>query len=108
MNVFISENLTALKLPLLPIAPSAREAMIATAPYYRREFRENLAEDVCAAPFATNVIDAPISARYFTALAPGLKVSGLIDKLNSLIGEVLKRPKPLSPSSTENHRCEAA
>ena len=80
MNVVISENLTALKVPLLPIAPSAREAMIATAPYYRREFREKLAEDVCAAPFATDVIDAPISARYSTAPAPGLKVSGLISR----------------------------
>ena len=78
--MFISENLTARKVPLLPIAPSTREAMIATAPYYQPEFRENLAEDVCAVPFATDVIDAPISARYFTALAPGLKASGLISQ----------------------------
>ena len=80
MNAFISKDLTALTVALLPIAPSAREAMIATAPYYQPEFRENLAEDVCAAPFATDVIDAPISARYFTALAPGLKASGLISR----------------------------
>jgi two-component system, sensor histidine kinase len=31
-----------------------------------------------------------------------------VDELNALIGEVLKRPKALSPSSTENHGCEAA
>ena len=31
-----------------------------------------------------------------------------IDELNALIGNVLKRPKALSPSSTANHRCEAA
>jgi CheY-like chemotaxis protein len=31
-----------------------------------------------------------------------------VDELNSLVGEVLKRPKAPSPSSTENHRCEAA
>jgi CheY-like chemotaxis protein len=71
MNVFISENLTALKTPLPPIAPLAREAMIATTPHYQSEFREKL---------ATDVIDAPISARYFTALAPGPKASGLISR----------------------------
>jgi DNA-binding response OmpR family regulator len=31
-----------------------------------------------------------------------------VDELNVLIGEMLKRPKALSPSSTENDRCEAA
>jgi len=31
-----------------------------------------------------------------------------VDELNALIGKILKRPKALSPSSTENHRCEAA
>jgi CheY-like chemotaxis protein len=51
-----------------------------TAPYYQPEFREKLADDVCAAPFATDVIAAPIAARYFTALAPGLKASGLISR----------------------------
>jgi CheY-like chemotaxis protein len=31
-----------------------------------------------------------------------------VNELNVLIGEMLKRPKALSPSSTENHSCEAA
>jgi hypothetical protein len=30
-----------------------------------------------------------------------------VDELNVLIGEMLKRPKALSPSSTESHRNEA-
>jgi CheY-like chemotaxis protein len=80
MKSFVSKDLTALTVNLLPIAASAREAMIATTPYYQPEFRDNLAEDVCAAPFATDVIDAPISARYFTSLAPGVKASELISR----------------------------
>jgi CheY-like chemotaxis protein len=80
MNALISKDLTAPTVGLLPIAPSVREALIATAPYYPPEFRENLAEDVCASPFATDVIDAPMSARYFTALAPGLKPSELTSR----------------------------
>jgi len=61
MNALISKDLTALPVTLLSIAPPAREAMIATASYYRPEFREDLAEDVGAAPFAPDVIDALIS-----------------------------------------------
>jgi len=80
MKAFVSKDLTALTVKLLPVAPSAREAMIATTPHYQPEFSDNLAEDACAAPFATDVIDAPISARYFTSLAPGLKASGLISR----------------------------
>ena len=80
MNAFGSKDLTALTVALPPIVPSAREALIATAPYYQSEFREDLAEDVCAPPFATDGIDASISARYFTTLAPGLKATGLISR----------------------------
>jgi CheY-like chemotaxis protein len=80
MNVLISRNLTALPVPLLSIAPSAREAVIAMAPYHQPEFREKPAEDDCAAPFATDVIDAPISAGHFTALASGPKASGLTSR----------------------------
>jgi CheY-like chemotaxis protein len=91
MNAIISKDLTALTVTLLPSAASAREAMIATAPYYPLEFREKFAEDVCAAPLATDVIDAPIAARYFIARAPGLNASGLIS-----------RPAPREMPRTEN------
>jgi CheY-like chemotaxis protein len=77
MNAFGSKDLTALTVTLPPVARSAREALIATAPYYKSEIREDLAEYVCGAPFATDVIDASIAARYFTTLVSGLKAAGL-------------------------------
>ena len=80
MNAFGSKDLTALTVALPPIVPSVREALITTAPYYQSGFRENLSEDVCAAPFATDVIDASAPAKYFTTLAPGLKGTGLISR----------------------------
>jgi CheY-like chemotaxis protein len=80
MNAFISKDIPALTVALLPSAPPARKARIATAPHFQPAAREQLAEGLGAAPFATDVIDAPISARYFTALARGLKASGLISR----------------------------
>jgi CheY-like chemotaxis protein len=77
MNSIVSRDLTALTATSSPVAASAREALIVTAPYYQSEFREDLAENVGAAPFATDVIDASIAAGHFTALASGLKVSRL-------------------------------
>ena len=79
MKAFVSKDLKALTVNLLPIAASARETMIATTPY-QPEFRDSLAEDACAAPFAPDGIDALVSTRYFTALAPGVKASGLISR----------------------------
>jgi CheY-like chemotaxis protein len=78
VNAFGFKDLTGLTAALPPIVPSAHEALIATAPYDQSEFREDLAEDVCAPPFATDGIDASTSARYFTTLAPELKGTGLI------------------------------
>jgi CheY-like chemotaxis protein len=116
MNALISKDLTARAVPLLPIARSEREALIATAPYYQPELRHNLAEDACAPPFATDVIDAPISARNFTALATGLKASGLIsrpapreisrfedecqDNLTSMEGLTVESRQPYGQSKT--------
>jgi len=77
MNSIVSKDLTALTATSSPVAASAREALIGTAPYYQSEFREDLAENVGAAPFATDVIDASIAAGHFTALASGLKVARL-------------------------------
>ncbi len=51
MNPFGAKDLTALTATLSPVAPSAREALITTAPYC--EVREDRAEYVRAAPLAT-------------------------------------------------------
>jgi hypothetical protein len=50
MNPFGAKDLTALAATLSPVAPSAREALITTAPYCESEDR---AEYVRAAPLAT-------------------------------------------------------
>jgi CheY-like chemotaxis protein len=80
MKAFVSKDLTALAVNLLPIAPSARKTMIATVPYYSPEFRDDLAEDFCAAPVATDVVNTRMSARFFTTLASGLNASGPISR----------------------------
>jgi CheY-like chemotaxis protein len=77
MNPFGARDLTALAATLSPVGPSAREALIATVPYRQSEFREDLAEYVCAAPLATDVIDAAIAAGHFNAPASALKAAGL-------------------------------
>jgi CheY-like chemotaxis protein len=116
MNAFGSKELTALTVALPPIVPSARDALIATAPYYQSAFHEDLAEDVCGPPFATDGIDASISARYFTTLAPGLKATGLVyrpaprqmprteegchDDLKSVEGLAVESRRPYDQSKT--------
>jgi len=77
MNPFGAKDLTALAATLSPVGPSAREALIATAPYYQSEFREDLAEYVGATPLATDVIDAAIAGGRFNAPASALKAAGL-------------------------------
>ena len=77
MNPIGAKDLTALAATLSPVAPSAREALIATAPYYQSEIRNDLAEYVGAAPLATEVIGTAIAAVHFNAPASGLKASGL-------------------------------
>ena len=77
MNPFAAKDLTALATTLSPVAASARQALITTVPYYQSECREDLAEYVCAAPLATEVIDAAIAAGHFTAPASALKAVGL-------------------------------
>jgi CheY-like chemotaxis protein len=116
MNAFGSKVLTALTVALPPIVPSARQALLATAPDYQSEFREDLADDVCAPPFATDGIDASTSARYFTTLAPGLVGTGLIcrpaprqmrraeegcqDDLTSVEGLTVESRRPYDQSKT--------
>jgi CheY-like chemotaxis protein len=77
MNPFGAKDLTALAATLLPVSPSAREALIATVPYRQSEFREDFAEYVCAAPLATHVIDAAIAAEHFNAPASAPKAARL-------------------------------
>jgi hypothetical protein len=77
MNPFGAKDLTARAATLSPVAASAREGVITKAPYYQSEFREDLAEYVCTAPLATEVIDAAIAAGHFVAPASGLKAAGL-------------------------------
>lgn len=77
MNPFGAKDLTALAATLSPVGPSAREALIATGPYRQSEFRKDFAEYVCAAPLATDVIDAAIAAEHFNAPASALKAAGL-------------------------------
>ncbi len=75
MNPFGAKDLAALAATLSPVGWAAREALIATAPYRQSEFREDLAEYVCAAPLATD--NAAIAAGHFNAPASALKAAGL-------------------------------
>src|ERR1700716_1371104 len=77
MNPFGAKDLTALAATLSPVGRAAREALIATAPYRQAEFREGLAEYVCAAPLATDAINAAIAAGQFNAPASALKAAEL-------------------------------
>jgi CheY-like chemotaxis protein len=77
MNPSGVKDLTALAARLSPVARAAREALIATAPYRQSEFREDFAEYICAAPLATDGIDATIAAEHFNAPASALKAAGL-------------------------------
>jgi CheY-like chemotaxis protein len=75
MNPFGAKDLTGLAATLSPVGRAAREALIATAPYRQSEFREDLAEYVCAAPWATD--NAAIAAGHLKAPASALKAAGL-------------------------------
>jgi ActR/RegA family two-component response regulator len=77
MNPFGAKDLAALAATLSTVAPSARDALIATAPNYQSEIREELAEYGVAAPLATDVIDTLIAAGDFNAPASGPKAAGL-------------------------------
>ena len=77
MNPFGAKDLSALAATLSPVGRAAREALIATAPYRRSEFREDLAEYACVAPLATDAINAAIAAGRFNGPASALKVAGL-------------------------------
>src|SRR5882762_4007152 len=77
MNPFGAKDLAALAATLSPVGRAAREALIATAPYRQAEFREHLAEYACAAPLATDDINAAIAAGRFNAPASALKAAGL-------------------------------
>jgi CheY-like chemotaxis protein len=77
MNPFGAKDLTALAATLSPVRPSAREGLIATAPYRQPEFRQDFAEYICAAPLVTDVIDAAIAAEHFNAPTAALKAVGL-------------------------------
>jgi CheY-like chemotaxis protein len=72
MNPFGGKDLTALAATLSPVGRAAREALIATAPCRQSEFREDLAEYVCAAPLATDDVNAAIAAGRFNAPASAL------------------------------------
>ena len=69
MNPFGAKDLAALAATLSPVGRAARKALIATAAYRQAEFREHLAEYVCAAPLATDDINAAIAARRLNAPA---------------------------------------
>jgi CheY-like chemotaxis protein len=75
MNPFGAKDLTGLAATLSPVGRAACEALIATAPYRQSEFREDLAEYVCAAPWATD--NAAIAAGHLKAPASALKAAGL-------------------------------
>jgi CheY-like chemotaxis protein len=77
MNPFGAKDLAAQTATLSLLAPSAREALIATAAYYQSEIREDLAEYVFAAPLATGVIDTVIAAGHFNAPDTGMRAAGL-------------------------------
>jgi hypothetical protein len=62
MNPFGAKDLTALAGTLSPVGSSVHETLIATAPHNEREFREDFAEYVGAAPLAKDAINAAIAA----------------------------------------------
>ncbi len=80
MNPFGVKDLTALAGALSPVGPSVHEALMATAPHYRPEFRKDLAEYVGAAPFAIDGIDAGIAIEHFSPPASALKAAGLTSR----------------------------
>jgi CheY-like chemotaxis protein len=71
MNALIFKDLTSVAVTLPLMVPPAPEALIGTAPSYRSDFRDDLTEGLCVAPFATNVTDASS-----IALAPELSAAG--------------------------------
>ena len=77
MNPFGARDFTALAATLSPVGRAAREALIATVPYRQSGFRGDLAECVCAAPLATDDINAAIVAGRFNAPASAPKAAGL-------------------------------
>src|SRR6266853_1986444 len=77
MNPSGAKDLTALAAALSPVGRAARAALIATTPYRQSEFREGLAEYVCAAPLATDAINAAIAAGQLNAPASALKAAEL-------------------------------
>lgn len=72
-----AKDLTALAATLSLVRPSAREALIATAPYRQSEFRQDFADYISAAPLATDIIDTAIAAEHFNAPTSALKAVGL-------------------------------
>ena len=74
MNPFGAKDLRALAARFSPVGPSA---LSATAPYRQSELREDFAEYVCAAPLATDVINATIAAEHLNAPASAPKAAGL-------------------------------
>ncbi len=77
VNPFGAKDLTALGATLSPVGRGAREALIATAPHRQSEFQEDLAEYACAAPVATDAINAANVAGSFNAPASARKAAGL-------------------------------
>src|SRR6267154_2030535 len=77
MNPSGAKDLTALAAALSPVGRAARAALIATTPYRQSEFREGLSEYVCAAPLATDAINAAIAAGQLNAPASALKAAEL-------------------------------
>ena len=96
MNPFGAKDLTALAGTLSPVGRTAREALIATAPYRQSEFREDFAEYICAAPLATDGIDAAIAPEHFNAPASALKAAGLRSR-------TVPRGKPRTSEGWQDH-----
>ena len=69
MNTIVSKDLTARTATSSPVAASAHEVLVVTAPYYQPEFREDLAENVTA--LAEGCQDDPASAQRVTVASRG-------------------------------------
>lgn len=107
-NPLGAKDLTRLAVALSSVDRSARVALIATAPY-QSECREDLAQYVCAAPLATDVIDAAISARLRSRTAPRGKPrpsEGCQDDLASVEGltTTLRRARNRSETASRARR----
>ena len=120
MNSVGSRDLTAATVTWSPVAASAREAPIATAPYFQSASREDLAEYVCAVPFAIDpkrpdAPDAscwleptePFSQRGHIAVPASAELKVWLGQAESISDEPRNRPTCVNETSSSTQSLPA-